>query len=62
MLKYRFHGPEGSAFIPPQHGRPLDLHLDVAAFFSNPGLWIGLAVAAVFLAAAIQLRHYRNPI
>jgi ABC-2 type transport system permease protein len=31
-------------------------------FVTSPGLWIGLAVAAAFLAAAVQLRRYRQPI
>jgi ABC-2 type transport system permease protein len=31
-------------------------------FLSSPGLWIGLAVAAAFLAGAVQLRRYRQPI
>jgi ABC-2 type transport system permease protein len=31
-------------------------------FFDQPGLWIGLAVAAVFLAIAVRLRRYRGPI
>jgi ABC-2 type transport system permease protein len=31
-------------------------------FFDQPGLWAGLAVAAVFIAAAIRLRRYRGPI
>jgi hypothetical protein len=34
----------------------------VGEFFINPGLWIGLAVAAAFLAAAVRLRRYREPI
>jgi hypothetical protein len=29
---------------------------------SSPGLWIGLLVAAVFLAGAIRLRRQRGPI
>jgi ABC-2 type transport system permease protein len=29
---------------------------------STPGLWIGLAVTAAFLAAAVRLRRYREPI
>ncbi len=29
---------------------------------STPGLWIGLAFAAAFLAAAVRLRRYRGPI
>jgi ABC-2 type transport system permease protein len=36
--------------------------LAVGEFFINPGLWIGLAVAAAFLAAAVRLRRYREPI
>jgi ABC-2 type transport system permease protein len=31
-------------------------------FLSSPGLWIGLAAAAVFLAAAVRLRRYQGPI
>jgi ABC-2 type transport system permease protein len=34
----------------------------VGEFFINPGLWIGLVVAAAFLAAAVRLRRYREPI
>jgi ABC-2 type transport system permease protein len=33
-----------------------------AHFLTSPGLWIGLALAAVFLAAAVRLRRYREPI
>jgi MYXO-CTERM domain-containing protein len=29
---------------------------------SSPELWIGLALAALFLAAAVRLRRYRDPI
>ncbi len=31
-------------------------------FLSTPDLWIGLVVAAAFLAAAVRLRRYRGPI
>jgi ABC-2 type transport system permease protein len=31
-------------------------------YLSSPGLWIGLIVAAAFLAAAVRLRRYRGPI
>jgi len=37
-------------------------HIDLGRFLGSPGLWIGLAVAAVFLAAAVQLRKYQGPI
>src|SRR5438105_2422000 len=30
-------------------------------FLISPGLWIGFAVAAAFLAAAVRLRRYREP-
>ena len=31
-------------------------------YLSTPGLWIGLVVAAAFLAVAVRLRRYRGPI
>jgi ABC-2 type transport system permease protein len=31
-------------------------------FLSTPGLWVGLALAAAFLVAAVRLRRYRGPI
>jgi ABC-2 type transport system permease protein len=34
----------------------------VGQFLIHPGLWIGLAVAAAFLTAAVRLRRYREPI
>jgi ABC-2 type transport system permease protein len=37
-------------------------HIAPAHFLSSPGLWIGLAVAAVFLTTAVRLRRYREPI
>ena len=37
-------------------------HLGLGSFFISPGLWIGLAVAAAFLAVAVRLRRYREPI
>jgi ABC-2 type transport system permease protein len=37
-------------------------HIAPAHFLSSPGLWIGLALAAVFLAAAVRLRRYQGPI
>jgi len=49
-------------------GRPIDAHfipvtqLTPGRFLSSPGLWIGLVFAAMFLAAAVRLRRYREPI
>jgi ABC-2 type transport system permease protein len=37
-------------------------HITPAAFLATPGLWIGLAVAAIFLGAAVRLRRYQGPI
>jgi ABC-2 type transport system permease protein len=36
--------------------------LNPARFLSTPGLWLGLLLAAAFLAAAVRLRRYREPI
>ena len=38
------------------------MHFSPGAFLTSPGLWIGLAFAAAFLAAAVRLRRYRDPI
>ena len=37
-------------------------HIAPAHFLSSPGLWIGLALTAIFLAAAVRLRRYQGPI
>ncbi len=37
-------------------------HIAPGNFLSNPGLWIGLAVAAIFLATAVRLRRYQGPV
>jgi ABC-2 type transport system permease protein len=36
--------------------------LDPVAFLTNPWLWVGLVVAAGFVAATIWMRRYREPI
>jgi ABC-2 type transport system permease protein len=62
MLGRRLAGPE---LVTPQPGSSM---MDIMAavtplkFFSTPGLWIGLAIAVVFLAVALRLRRYRGPI
>jgi ABC-2 type transport system permease protein len=42
---------------------PMDPRTQVTPgrFLSTPGLWIGLAFTAVFLAVAVRLRRYREP-
>jgi ABC-2 type transport system permease protein len=37
-------------------------HITPGHFLSSPELWIGLAIAAAFLAAAVRLRRYQGPI
>jgi ABC-2 type transport system permease protein len=62
MLQYRLSGPEPSNTA--THGTLMDIlsALTLAQFLSTPGLWIGLAIAAAFLFAAVRLRRYRGPI
>jgi len=40
---------------------PATTHVTFLHFLFSPGLWIGLAVTAAFLAGAIRLRRYRDP-
>jgi ABC-2 type transport system permease protein len=56
-------GPNGIPF-PPAGGMRVQPVTPGAlwSFLSSPGLWIGLAVFAVFLAAAVRLRRYQGPI
>jgi ABC-2 type transport system permease protein len=62
MLENRMSGGEAAVTTP---GRlPMDpmTHLTPGHFLSSPGLWIGLGATAIFLAAAVRLRRYREPI
>ncbi|MBZ5538338.1 MAG: ABC transporter permease [Acidobacteriia bacterium] len=65
LLKYRLLGWFTQAFVFHAKGSvamdPLT-QLTPGKFLSSPGLWIGLAVAAALLAAAVRLRRYREPI
>jgi len=36
--------------------------LSPGRYLSNPGLWLGLVLTAVFIAATVRLRHYRGPL
>jgi len=64
FLENRLVGWFNEAFIAPRKGAP---HLDPLAamtpgtLLSTPSLWIGLIFAALFLAAAIRMRRYREP-
>jgi ABC-2 type transport system permease protein len=50
--------PDGSALDP--HFVPL-MQIAPGKFLSSPGLWVGLAFAAGFLALAVRLRRDREP-
>jgi ABC-2 type transport system permease protein len=63
ILADRLAGPEAFHFTAPGSvpSHPL-MTVDPGKFLSAPGLWIGLAIAAAFLAAAVRLRRYQGPI
>jgi len=65
FLKYRLIGwfTQGFDFKLPGTP-PIDplTQLTPGKFLSSPGLWLGLGAAAIFLAAAVRLRRYREPI
>jgi ABC-2 type transport system permease protein len=65
MLKNRLLGAGDTAFaFQPHHGVAIDslIQLTPGRYLATPGLWIGLAFAAAFLAAAVWQRRYRGPI
>jgi hypothetical protein len=74
LLGYRLFSGLKSAFVAhspaPQlvEGVRVDLPhrvldaLDPVRFLSNPWMWVGLVVAAGFVAAAIGMRRYREPL
>jgi ABC-2 type transport system permease protein len=70
LIGHRLGGfaAEAFAFNPHSnsHENPVAIdslsQLTPGRFLSTPGLWLGLAVAAAFLAAAVRLRRYRGPI
>lgn len=63
LLEYRFMGgPEGAKYIPGTMSMDPLSQLSPGKFLTSPSLWFGFAVAAIFLAAAVRLRRYRDPI
>jgi ABC-2 type transport system permease protein len=62
LLEERLVGSQGDGMA--SHNAPKDFTASLIPhhFFSAPGLWIGLALAAVFLFVAVRLRRYRGPI
>jgi len=61
LLQERLVGP-GDAMAP--HSAPKDFMATLIPhhFFGTPGLWTGLALAALFLFVAVRLRRYQGPI
>jgi ABC-2 type transport system permease protein len=63
LLGYRISGDAaGGSFAADNVSMDPLMHLTPGRFLSTPGLWIGLAVAAAFLAAAVRLRRYQGSI
>lgn len=78
MLSYRLNDPVLTAFIRNSRGAGLAVDddgirgtgvpggvfeaIDPVGFLSNPWVWVGLAVAAGFVAATIWMRRYREPL
>jgi len=62
MLEYRLGGSAEAVIAPGTVPMNPMTHLTPGHFLSNPGLWLGLAIFAAFLAAAVRLRRYQGPI
>jgi ABC-2 type transport system permease protein len=63
MLQFRFSGGPEAINYPAQSSVMQEMTLlTLGKFLISPGLWIGLAVFAACLAAAIRLRRYQGPI
>jgi ABC-2 type transport system permease protein len=65
MLKDRLFGAGDAAFaFQPHRGVAIDslVQLTPGRYLATPGLWIGLAFAAAFVAIAARQRRYRGPI
>ena len=64
LLGYRITGAMQTAFTPEARGGHVTLlsQLDPIGFLTSAGLWLGLAFAAIFLAAATRLRRRSGPI
>ncbi len=63
MLGSRLSGSESVVTGAPG-GMPMDpmtTHITAGRFVGAPGFWIGLLLAALFLAAAVRLRRYQVP-
>jgi ABC-2 type transport system permease protein len=62
MLEYRLGGSAEAVIAPGTVPMDPMTHVTPGHFLSNPGLWLGLAIFAAFLAASVRLRRYQGPI
>jgi ABC-2 type transport system permease protein len=62
MLGHHFMGGAEAVMSPGMFPIDPGMHITPATFLSAPGLWIGLAISAAFLAGAVRLRRYQGPI
>jgi ABC-2 type transport system permease protein len=62
LLEERLVGGPESSMAANDHAKDWTGTLIPHHFFGEPGLWTGLALAAVFLFVAVRLRRYRGPI
>jgi ABC-2 type transport system permease protein len=63
ILEYRLTGPQNPAADTPGNTMMDAMTaLTPVRFFSTPGLWTGLILAAIFLALAVRVRRCRGPI
>src|SRR5437667_1291123 len=65
ILIDRLFGAANTAFaFQPHRGVAIDslVQLTPGRYLTTPGLWIGLAFAAIFVAVAVRQRRYRGPI
>ena len=62
MLQHRLGGAAEAVVAPGTFPMDPMTHVTPGHFLSNLGLWLGLAIFAAFLAAAVRLRRYQGPI
>jgi ABC-2 type transport system permease protein len=63
MLLSRLAGGPGAIEYPPPANMPIQAPTlaNLGAFLASPGLWIGLVVCGLFLAAAVRVRRDQGP-
>jgi ABC-2 type transport system permease protein len=62
MLGHHFSSDQSGDFLASMHAMDPLSYLTLGRFVTSPGLWIGLAIAAAFVAAAVKLRRQQGPI